>query len=131
MAQRLPALAQTQWASWQARGDDHPILAQIVALIAQRYQVSLASLRSPNQLRNDTIKVGQTLTVDKGAWAPEPAKLAVQWYRSGKAISKATKATYKLTKSDAKKKITVKVTAKKAGYETLAKTSNATGKVAK
>ncbi len=36
MAQRLPALAQTQWASWQARGDDHPILAQIVALIAQR-----------------------------------------------------------------------------------------------
>ena len=36
LAQRLPALAQTQWASWQARGDDHPILAQIVALIAQR-----------------------------------------------------------------------------------------------
>ena len=33
LAQRLPALAQTQWASWQARGDDHPILAQIVALV--------------------------------------------------------------------------------------------------
>ncbi|TRX74008.1 AMIN domain-containing protein [Pseudomonas mangiferae] len=34
-----------------------------LALIAQRYQVSLGSLRSANGLKNDTVKVGQTLNV--------------------------------------------------------------------
>ena len=31
-----------------------------LALIAQRYQVSLAVLRSANNLKSDVIKVGQT-----------------------------------------------------------------------
>ena len=86
---------------------------------------------SPTPTISGTAKVGKTLTAAAGSWAPQPDSLGYQWYRSGKAISKATKSTYKLTKSDAKKKITVKVTAKKDGYETLAKTSKATGKVAK
>jgi len=43
-----------------------------LALIAQRYQVSLASLRSANQLRNDTIKVGQTLNIPATALAAQP-----------------------------------------------------------
>ena len=76
-------------------------------------------------------KVGQTLTVDSGAWAPEPDKLAIQWYRNGKAISKATKESYKLTKSDAGKVITVKVTASGKGLQTLGSTSAPTAKVAK
>ena len=78
-----------------------------------------------------TAKVGKTLTAASGTWAPKPDSLGYQWYRSGKAIAKATKASYKLTKSDAKKTITVKVTAKKAGYETLTRASKATAKVAK
>lgn len=48
IAQRLPALAQTQWASWQAQGDDHPILAQIVALIAQRCSLTQRRLTQPH-----------------------------------------------------------------------------------
>ena len=50
IAQRLPALAQTQLAAWQAQGDDHPILAQIVALIAQRCSLTqrrLTQLHTP------------------------------------------------------------------------------------
>jgi N-acetylmuramoyl-L-alanine amidase len=43
-----------------------------LALIAQRYQVSLAALRSANQLRNDTIKVGQTLNIPATALAAQP-----------------------------------------------------------
>ncbi|WAJ36983.1 N-acetylmuramoyl-L-alanine amidase [Pseudomonas sp. GOM7] len=39
-----------------ARGDS-------LALIAQRYQVSLAALRSANQLNGDVIKIGQTLQI--------------------------------------------------------------------
>ena len=77
-----------------------------------------------------TAKVGQTLTAAPGDWDPAPA-FSYQWYRSGKSISKATKATYKLTKSDAGKTITVKVTAKLAGHQTVALTSAPTAKVIK
>jgi hypothetical protein len=80
---------------------------------------------------NNAPKVGDTLTVTTGTWAPAPDRLAIQWYRSGKAISKATKETYVVTTSDAKKAITVKVTASGSGYQTVSKTSAATAKVTK
>ncbi|MFT3969474.1 MAG: hypothetical protein QM695_04125 [Micropruina sp.] len=86
---------------------------------------------SPVPAISGTAKVGTTLTVASGTWTPKPDSLGYQWYRSGKAIAKATTTSYKLTKSDAKKTITVKVTAKKTGYETLTRTSKATAKVAK
>lgn len=75
-------------------------------------------------------KVGKKLTAKLGAWNPKPT-FSYQWYRSGKAIAKATKSSYKVTASDLKKTLKVKVTAKKSGYETLAKTSKATAKVVK
>lgn len=80
---------------------------------------------------NTTPKVGDTLTVTTGTWKPTPGKVAIQWYRSGKAISKATQSTYKLTSSDNGKVITVKVTASGSGYQTVSKTSAATAKVTK
>jgi N-acetylmuramoyl-L-alanine amidase len=43
-----------------------------LALIAQRYQVSLAALRSANALRSDLIKVGQTLQIPATALAAQP-----------------------------------------------------------
>ena len=43
-----------------------------LALIAQRYQISLASLRSANSLKNDVIKVGQTLQIPATALAGQP-----------------------------------------------------------
>ena len=43
-----------------------------LALIAQRYQVSLSSLRSANSLKSDTIKVGQTLSIPATALAAQP-----------------------------------------------------------
>jgi len=66
---------------------------------------------------------GYKLTAHAGTWSPKPSTLAYQWYRDGKAISKATKATYTLTKSDAGSKITVSVTAKRPGYATVTTTS--------
>jgi hypothetical protein len=60
-------------------------------------------------------KVGKKLTVS--AKAIKGFKATYQWYRNGKAIPKATKKTYKLTKADKGKKITLKVsytTTKKA-----------------
>lgn len=43
-----------------------------LALIAQRYQVGLAVLRSANNLKGDTIKVGQTLNIPTTALAAQP-----------------------------------------------------------
>jgi N-acetylmuramoyl-L-alanine amidase len=43
-----------------------------LALLAQRYQVSLAALRSSNSLSNDVIKVGQTLNIPATTLASQP-----------------------------------------------------------
>jgi hypothetical protein len=43
-------------------------------------------------------------------------KYRYQWLRNGKAIKKATKASYKITKADRNKKISVKVSGKVEGY---------------
>jgi len=77
-----------------------------------------------------TRAVGSTLKVTTG-WKPAVKSAKYQWYRSGKAIPKATKATYKLTKSDAGKKIRVKVTGARPGYTSVAKYSAYTGAIAK
>ena len=72
-----------------------------------------------------TARVGSTLTAQAGTWKPQPVKLSYQWYRNGKAISGAKKASYKLVGSDAGKKITVRVTGAKSGYLSTAKVSAA------
>src|SRR5690606_26195129 len=76
----------------------------------------------------NTVSVGATLGVDKGAWTTGTT-FKYQWYANGKAISKATKATYKLTSKEAGKAITVKVTGSKSGYATVSLTSAVTEKV--
>ncbi len=43
-----------------------------LALIAQRYQISLASLRNANSLKGDVIKIGQTLHIPATALAGQP-----------------------------------------------------------
>jgi hypothetical protein len=75
-----------------------------------------------------TAKVGKKLKVKAGAWNPKP-KLTYRWYANGKAIKGATKASYKLKKAQKGKRITVKVTASKSGYNTVTKTSGKTAKV--
>ncbi|MDF1487418.1 Ig-like domain repeat protein [Tessaracoccus caeni] len=72
-----------------------------------------------------TAKVGKTLKVDSKsvAWTPAKVTLKYQWLRDGKSISGATKSSYKVTKSDAGKKLSVKVTGSKSGYKTVSKTS--------
>lgn len=85
--------------------------------------------KTPTPKISGTAKVKKTLTAKPGKWAPSDVKLAYQWYRNGKKISGATKSTYKLVKADKGKKITVKVTATKAGYTKVIKASGATQKV--
>jgi hypothetical protein len=67
--------------------------------------------------------LANTLTAAVGTWKATPDAFTYQWYRNGTAISGATKKTYKLTSSDSTKKISVKVTATKADYPSVSKTS--------
>ncbi|MFT4008879.1 MAG: hypothetical protein QM655_02435 [Nocardioidaceae bacterium] len=75
-------------------------------------------------------KVGKKLTAKPGTWTAG-TKLSYRWYAGGKAIKGATKATLKLTKAQKGKRVTVKVTGKKAGYVTVTKASAKTAKVKK
>lgn len=63
-----------------------------------------------------TYRVGRTLTASLGRWSPAPSHYTFQWLRDGRAITKATKASYKLTRSDRRHRISVKVTVKRSGY---------------
>lgn len=78
---------------------------------------------APTPTISGTIKVGSTLRVKTGTWKPYKPTYSYRWLRNGKAISGATKSSYKLTKSDAGKKISVKVVAKRAGYLSVTKYS--------
>jgi serine protease len=55
-------------------------------------------------------KVGKKLTATAGSWSPTPTSVSYQWLRNGTSISKATAATYKLTKKDKGKKVSVRIT---------------------
>lgn len=78
-----------------------------------------------------TVKVGKTLKVKVRSWTPRPS-FTYQWFANGRKIStKGTKSSLRLTTKQKGKRITVKVTARKAGYTTITKSSKKTKKVAK
>jgi hypothetical protein len=67
--------------------------------------------------------VGKRLRAVLGSWSPAPTAYAYRWLRNGKPIRKATQSTYRLTRKDRGKKISVRVTAKKKGYEKARRSS--------
>ena len=64
--------------------------------------------------------VGETLTVDPGAWLPVDTTHSFQWLRNGVAIADATSASYELQSLDRGKRIDVRVTGSATGYTTSA-----------
>ncbi len=76
-----------------------------------------------------TAKVKSTLRAKVGSWTPKPTAYAYRWLRNGKAISGATKSSYKLTKSDRGRTVRVQVTAKKSGAASGVALSSSTKKV--
>ena len=84
---------------------------------------------APLPVVTGTARVGATLAVATGTWAPQPDSLAVVWKRNGVAIAGATGSSYALVAADLGRRITVTATAAKAGYASLAKTSAATSTV--
>lgn len=85
-------------------------------------------LKSATPKITGTKKVTKKLTAKPGAWT-SGTKFTYKWYANGKAIKKATGKTFTLKVAQAGKKISVKVTGKKAGYTTVSRTSAKTAKI--
>ncbi|MBN9104784.1 MAG: S8 family serine peptidase [Propionibacteriaceae bacterium] len=126
--------ATSQW--YQLSGADYgtTIQVRVAAAIGASSRTSnpikvtakgyLSLMRPP--AATGTYKVKKKLKASIGSWSPvTPSKATYQWYRGSKKIKKATKSTYKLTKSDRGKKIKVKVTVSATGYQTTSAYSSA------
>ncbi len=74
---------------------------------------------------------GRTLTALPGSWRPAPAKLAYQWFRGSKPIPGATKPKYLLSANDVGKRLRVRVTATRPGYQKTARVSALSKRVAR
>jgi hypothetical protein len=89
--------------------------------------VGKALFRTSRPKLRGTPRAGRVLSVKIKGWKPKPAKKSVkvryQWLKNGKKIKGAKKATYRLRAKDRGKKISVRVTTKKKGYEKASRTS--------
>jgi hypothetical protein len=92
-------------------------------------QAPLKKLTKGKVSISGTAKTGKKLTAKVSKWKPSGIKYRYQWLRNGVVIGGATKSTYKIAKADQKSKISVRVTATKAGYADLTVTSKSTSKV--
>ena len=73
-----------------------------------------------------TPKLGQTLTLATGAYAPADATVSLQWLRDGEPVLNATGPTYQLTNLDLGARVSARVTVARAGYATSTIDSPAT-----
>ncbi|WP_371528512.1 Tat pathway signal protein [Streptomyces sp. NBC_01283] len=72
-----------------------------------------------------TAAVSSKLTADTGSWTAAPSSYTYQWKADGTAIEGATASAYKVPAAQLNKKLTVTVTAHKAGAEDATATSTA------
>ncbi|MFT4110290.1 hypothetical protein [Propionicimonas sp.] len=81
---------------------------------------------TPKPVIGGTVATGQSVTVEAGTWTATPDSLTITWKRNGKAIKGASgvdAGSYTLTPADVGKKLSVTVTARRAGYTTVSRTS--------
>ena len=74
--------------------------------------------------------IGATLTSTAPIFDPADATMSYQWMRNGSAISNATGPTYTLTAQDFSIGISLRVTAKRTGFDDATTTSNVIGATA-
>ncbi|GAB2877589.1 DUF3152 domain-containing protein [Nocardioides pacificus] len=71
----------------------------------------------------------RTLTADRGVWRPRPEKVAFHWLRDGEPIKGARDRRYRLAAADVGSRISVRVTARRAGYQATSADSARTRRV--
>jgi hypothetical protein len=75
-------------------------------------------IKTPDPKIVGTAKVSNTLTAQIGTW-DSGVKITYQWVRDGANISKATGKTYRLTSSDRRAEIVLRIQVTKPGFESV------------
>ncbi|WP_215812543.1 hypothetical protein [Pimelobacter sp. 30-1] len=84
-----------------------------------RFAVQAApSIKAPRAVRP-----GVRLAARPGTWSPQPTSLRYQWLRDGRAIPRATAATYQVKKADRRHRLSVRVSVARAGFQNAVATS--------
>lgn len=78
-----------------------------------------------------TARLGSTLTATNGSWNTKGLSFGRQWLRNGSAIKGATGSSYRIVAADIGTRLSVRVTATKAGKAPGVRTSSGTSPVAK
>jgi hypothetical protein len=92
-------------------------------------KVTVGTLTAATPTIAGTARVNSTLSAHAGAWT-SGTTLKFQWYRSGVAITGATRAGYLTTTADYRHTIAVRVSGSLGGYTSTARTSKATAALA-
>ena len=85
--------------------------------------VALGTLTTATPKVVGTPVVGRLLKAYAGTWGPGTVTKTFRWYRNGVAIAGATGASYRLTRADRGKRVTVRVTGRRTAYATAVRTS--------
>jgi len=86
--------------------------------------VAIPGINKTRPTISGTAKVGRLLRATKGTWTAPGYTFRYQWLRNGKAISGATRSTYRSTKSDRSKKIGVQVRGTRSGFASITAASS-------
>ncbi|MEV5002072.1 M4 family metallopeptidase [Nocardioides sp. LML1-1-1.1] len=87
-------------------------------------RVAAGRISAPPTIRiAGTPYVGRRLTAVRNTWWPTPLVFTYRWYRDGRPITGATRSTYVLKKADRRHRVTVRITASRAGYATTYRTA--------
>jgi hypothetical protein len=78
-----------------------------------------------------TVRVGATVHATAGTWSPSATKYTYQWYANGAVIKGATGAAYQIQAGALGKRLTVRVTASRAGHPSGSASSAASAVVAR
>ncbi len=100
--------------------------SQLSMAVSSTPKAAISSFTSsPTPTVSGIAQVGQFLVAEPGPW-DAGAEFDYEWIRDGSAIAGAVGASYLLKAADAGKAITVKVTGRKTGFQSVTKLSGAT-----
>jgi hypothetical protein len=132
-------LVVVEWVDFGAERHDSSFATPVVAASAAVPPAAVPPATVPPaapavNVSRPTIKgkatVGKRLTVkSKGTWSAAGHTYRYQWLRNGSKISGATKTSYRLTKKDRRKKISVRVSARRSGFPTVSAVSRSSARV--
>lgn len=115
-----------EFASTDVAGNAEPLRAETVLLADVD---TVGAITSPQV--TGAAAVGATLTATTGSWNTKGLSFAHQWLRDGQPVPGATAPTYRVGVADVGARVSVRVTATKAGKAPGVATSAATAVVAK